>query len=834
VQQVPPPNATPPAELPPAQAPPGAGAGVADDPDRFRQLLEGLEAIAVQGYDRQRRVIFWNSASERLYGWTREEALGRQLEDLIIPAPMRPYVIDAVEGWMAQGTLSMPAEALDLQHKDGHTVPVLSSHTLRQRSNGEPEMYCVDIDLKPRRDAEQALRAAQQRLELALAGGNDGIWDWNLDAGELYVSPRFRELLGYADEAAFRAGFGLAPAVPLPHLPADDVVGALAVRAGFDLRHVIHPDDAAAVVAALDAHLLHDGPPFDHTYRLRTAGGTWRWVHGRGRALRDAAGRALRFAGAMSDITDRVEAEQALRASEERFRSLTALSADWYWETDAAHRFSALGGGLPERDSMVPGMLGRCRWEVPCENLTAADWAVHRAALDRHEPFRDMEVHRRDDGGRLRVYRSSGTPRFDEAGRFTGYHGVGRDETELFEAQQRHERLQAQLRESQKLEALGTLAGGVAHDFNNVLGVLLGTLGLARQDLAQGLPVQGRLDQIEGAALRARQLVQQILAFSRRQQPELRPRALQPLVQDVHGLLRATLPAAVTLRLALPEEALVADLDAAQIHQVLMNLGINAWQALHGRGGEIEIGAVADDTVHPDGRVEPGLRLWVGDSGCGMDEETQRRAFEPFFTTKAPGEGTGLGLSVVHGIVTGHGGRITVQSSPGAGSTFTIRMRRCTGPAAPAAQPPVVVAAAGHGERVLLVDDDDVVRLISAETLSRAGYRVSGHARAAEALQALRREPEGFDLIVTDYNMPGASGLELAAEALTIAPRVPVLLTSGYLADGVREAARRGGVCGIVPKERIREDLLPRVAEALARRGAPEAVPRTAWSPTGY
>ncbi len=806
----------------------------ADDPDRFRQLLEGLDAIAVQGYDSHRRVFFWNSASERLYGWTREEALGRRLEELIIPAPMWPLVIQAVEGWMAQGVVSLPAEELDLQHKDGHPVPVLSSHTLRRRNDGESEMYCVDIDLKPRRDAERALRAAQERLELALAGGNDGIWDWNLDSGEIYFSPRFCELLGYADEASFRAGYGFAAAPVLPAAAPVRPIGAPARRAGFDIRHAVHPDDVAAMVAALDAHLVHGGPAFDHVNRALHAGGNWRWVHSRGRAVRDATGRAVRFAGAMTDITDRVEAEGTLRTSEERFRSLTELSADWYWETDAEHRLTALSGGWQLRGGPSPGQLGERPWEAPCDNVGESAWAAHRALLARHEPFRDFETRRHDERGRLRVYLSTGTPRFDEAGHFLGYHGVGREQTELVEAQQRHDVLQAQLRESQKLESLGTLAGGVAHDFNNILSVLLGTLGLAREDLAQGLPIQARLDQIEGAAMRARQLVQQILAFSRRQQPELSPRELQPLLREVHGLLRATLPAAVTLTLTMPAEPLVADLDAAQIHQVLMNLGINAWQSLRGGAGEIEFGVAADTWAEDDGRVTPGLRLWVRDSGCGMDDETQRRAFDPFFTTKPPGEGTGLGLSVVHGIVTGHGGRIALRSEAGVGTRFSIRLRRHVGvlPAAPV--PAANTPALGRGEHVMLVDDDDVVRLISGETLARAGYRVTAHARVADALLALKAAAGDVDLIVTDYNMPGASGLELAVAARHIAPNVPVLLASGYLADSVREAARRSGVCGFVRKERIREELLMHVAQALALRGGLEVAPRMLWSVTGY
>jgi PAS domain S-box-containing protein len=628
-------------------------------------LLEGLPTIAVQGFGPDLRIDFWNSSSTRLYGWRREEALGRRLEDLLLRPDDRPAYLRAVQALM-DGSEPAPAPVvLEVQHRDGHTVPALCCLALRQRAAGGPQVFCIDIDLGP-----------QQR---ALA---------------------------------------------------------------------------------------------------------------------------------------------ALRASEERLRTLADLSADWFWETDAEHRYSAMHGQPGDGPDGVSHYLGRRRWEIDDGGLSAAAWDEHRARLARHEPFRNLALRRLDANGRERFYIVSGQPRFDAEGKFAGYIGVGRDLTELHEARRERERLQAQLREAHKLEALGTLAGGVAHDFNNLLGALLGSLRMAREDAAAAPPpatLQTHLAQMERTGQRARELVQRILAYSRRAPPSTATLPVQPLVHEAMALLRATLPPRVALVEALSAEPLLVQIDAGQWQPVLVNLGINAWQALGDAPGTIEFGAAP-------GRLSDqrdAVQLWVRDSGCGMDAETRRRAFEPFFTTKAPGEGTGLGLALVHGVITAHGGEVEIDSAPGAGTTVRLLLPRAQAASAdaPAADAPAPLCWLPRGHRVLLVDDDEVVRLVATALLERAGSEVVALESASSALARLQAEPTGWHALVTDLHMPGLDGLALARQARELAPDLALVLVSGNLSDAARARALTLGVQGLVHKERMAEELLPVLSAALRPSG---------------
>ena len=389
------------------------------------------------------------------------------------------------------------------------------------------------------------------------------------------------------------------------------------------------------------------------------------------------------------------------------------------------------------------------------------------------------------------------------------------------------EQLGQQLRQSQKLEAIGTLAGGIAHDFNNVLGAILGNVALARDDLARDHPAERSLTQIEVAASRARDLVQQILAFSRRQPPALVTRPLRPLVDDILGLLRVTLPPGITLDTELADAPLYVRADTTQLHQVLMNLCANAWQSLHGEPGQVTVGlaalwpadAQAAGIALGDASVQaPIAHLWVRDSGCGIDEATRLRIFEPFFTTKPAGSGTGLGLSVVHGIVMGHGGTLTVDSQPGRGSTFhvylpTVAVDPVTDTAAAESRLPA--AWSGQGQRVLYVDDDEVMKVLVERLLTRAGYRPACHGSVQQALAALRADPAAWDVVVTDYSMPELSGVEFARRARAIRPDLPVIVMSGYVADELRQAARACGVREVIQKQYTLEELGPALRRAV-------------------
>jgi signal transduction histidine kinase/ActR/RegA family two-component response regulator len=381
---------------------------------------------------------------------------------------------------------------------------------------------------------------------------------------------------------------------------------------------------------------------------------------------------------------------------------------------------------------------------------------------------------------------------------------------------------EVRLRESQKMEAIGTLAGGIAHDFNNILAAILGNTALARESLPAGHPAEPHLGQVLQAGAHARSLVQQIVAFSRRQPLARVAQPLAPLLQSSVRLLRATLPAAVELKVQVADHPVWAQVDANQLQQVLMNLCTNAWHALAGGSGRIDLGL---DEVWVDaamaasiGGLGPGphARLWVADNGCGMDEAALARIFEPFYTTKPVGQGTGLGLSVVHGIVTAHEGAIGVASRPGQGSRFDLYF-----PLVAAMPSPAELHGgdesqrAGRGERVIYLDDDAVMAMLAEALLGRDGYAVRSFTDAHAALAAVREAPEDVDLFVTDYNMPELSGLDVVRALHEIRPGLPVIISSGFLNDEIRAAAARAGVRHLLQKEYSTEQLTPLVRRVL-------------------
>lgn len=396
---------------------------------------------------------------------------------------------------------------------------------------------------------------------------------------------------------------------------------------------------------------------------------------------------------------------------------------------------------------------------------------------------------------------------------------IVRDVSPQLAAAAERAQLEAQLRHAQKMEAVGTLAGGIAHDFNNLLAVMLGGATLLAD--APGLtdPERAQLERMRQAALRGRSLVQQLLTFSRPSAEGRRPQPLQPLVEESLSLLALSLPATVQLERRLQAAPLVVATEATQIQQIVINLCNNAWQAMPGHKGRI---VVSLDAARAEGH--DWARLGVRDDGMGMDAATRERVFEPFFTTKAPGQGTGLGLSMVHGIVSAHGGRIELNTAPGQGAEFLIWL-----PLAPATVESCVPAdpvealdrtpAPGAGRRLLYLDDDEVLRLTVGALLQRAGYEVELHAEPATALAALQARPQAYAGLVSDYNMPQMSGLEVLQTLRERGNCLPVLLMSGRLPDEVRDILARMPAVAVLAKEYLSEQLAHAVGELLAQPG---------------
>lgn len=360
-------------------------------------------------------------------------------------------------------------------------------------------------------------------------------------------------------------------------------------------------------------------------------------------------------------------------------------------------------------------------------------------------------------------------------------------------------KLEERLRQSQKMEAMGTLAGGIAHDLNNILTPILGYSGLALTKISSDNPLAADLQQVTKAAGRAKDLVRQILTFSRQAHQERKPFQPHPVVEEALKLLRASLPSTITIRKEIPSKCGSIMADPTQLHQIIMNLCTNAYHAMRETGGVLGV-SLAEITLGKDAdgkgsELAPGnyVLITVSDTGCGMDNKTLSHIFEPYFTTKTKGEGTGLGLSVVHGIVKSYQGQITVHSEPGNGTIFHVYLPRME-------ETPFFVNAAcsqtipSGTERVLLVDDDEVIAAMMQQILQNLGYQVISCSNSLEALACIAQDPLTLDLLITDMTMPNLTGYELAQKALAIRPNLPIILCTGFSELTNKEQAQALGI----------------------------------------
>ena len=391
-----------------------------------------------------------------------------------------------------------------------------------------------------------------------------------------------------------------------------------------------------------------------------------------------------------------------------------------------------------------------------------------------------------------------------------------RDISERNQAEALRISLEEQLQESQKMEAIGTLAGGIAHDFNNIIATILGNADLALEDTISNHSAQRSIEEIRKAGRRARDLVQQILSFSRKQPMERKCIALKPVVEESVRLMRATFPACVRINFHCTDAPDVMA-DATQIEQALLNLATNSMQAAHGGPQSIDIGldtvildasfAEQPHACHAMRLSQPTrtARLTVRDEGEGMDAETMGRIFEPFFTTKPMGEGTGLGLSVVRGILQAHEGAVVVDSQPAKGTTFTLYLPIATAQKDTSKKPAgldgmLKIPTVGAGRRLLYIDDDESIVSLLKRLLERRGYVVSGFVDARAAIERLRKDPYEFELVLTDYNMPFLSGLDVARAVQNIRSNLPVAIVSGFIDERLLSQAKGSGVRELIVK----------------------------------
>ncbi len=407
-----------------------------------------------------------------------------------------------------------------------------------------------------------------------------------------------------------------------------------------------------------------------------------------------------------------------------------------------------------------------------------------------------------------------------EAGEKLVRYGAFQDITDRKRAEEEKEKMETQLRQSQKMEAIGTLAGGIAHDFNNILSAIIGYTELAICDIPAGSLARQNLDQVLHASSRVKDLVKQILSFSRFTEQERLPLRLGKITREALKLLKASIPATIEIRHNIKTVPGTVLADPTQVHQVLMNLCTNAAHAMQQSGGvmEINLDQVDIDNVSADqdGELKPGpyCRLTVSDSGHGIDSKTRDRIFEPFFTTKEPGQGTGMGLSVVHGIVMSHGGTIKVSSTPGKGTTFHIYLPLIKSEMEVQDKTDNKFLPTGT-EHILFVDDKEILVDIVTQMLERLGYRVSTRTSSLEALELFQAMPGEFDLVITDMTMPRMTGTRLSQSMLKIRPDIPIILCTGFSKQITREKAKAIGIKRFLMKPLLAHQMARVIREVL-------------------
>ena len=574
-------------------------------------------------------------------------------------------------------------------------------------------------------------------------------------------------------------------------------------------------------------------------WRITTPSGRRKWLHGIGRPQPQADGSTL-WHSFVLDVTNSQQTQEKLRESEDRFQQLingipnvamqsydaNLVCRFWNQASERLYGYTAEEAvGVSLLDLVIPPLI-HSEVVASIGQMIGTGEAIPPGEL----------LLQRKDGSAVSVYSSHVMLRRE--GQSPEFFCIDYDLSERKSAEETRLLLLSQLRESQKMEALGTLAGGVAHDFNNIVAAILGNVELALDDVPDANPAHTSLHEIRKAGRRARDLVQQILAFSRRQDSARKPTCLRAVIEEAHSLLRATLPADVALQLQVDLDLPAVMANATQIEQVMLNLATNALQAVQGQVGatvqmrlermhqldspsgidEIEVLALQADWPGQ------GVRLSVIDNGMGMAPETLLRVFEPFFTTKAPGAGTGLGLSVVHGILREHGVGLRVRSQVGAGTVFVAAFPGLAGtvpdqPLAESPEPgkPAHLLRNAPAPHVLYVDDDEAIAFLVRRLLERDGYRVSAFTDPQAALNALRNTQLDVALCITDFNMPGMSGLRLAREIKALRPKLPVAIASGYISEELREQAPGAGVDEVIFKPDTVEALCAAIERLLKR-----------------
>ena len=640
--------------------------------------------------------------------------------------------------------------------------------------------------INERKKIEETLRKSEQLLSTHLLNTPIGAISWDLNFKTVEWNPAAETIFGYTKDEALSK----------------------------HAAELILPEDMKELVDVIFQDLISEKGGTRSTNENITKGGRRIICDWYNTVLKDADGKVIGIASFVSDITERVQANEGLRKSEEKFRTL------FHTSPNAITLTSAENGVYIDVNDGFTKMLGYSKEDVIGKTSAELniwndfkDRELLASGLKKYGLVDDLEADFKGKNGQIK----SG---------IMSAHLLNIENKNIIFAITRNvteqRKLESQLQQSQRMESIGTLAGGIAHDFNNILSPIVGYTEMVLLDTPEDSPVRDSLNQVYTSALRAKDLVNQILTFSRQDSSELMLMKMQPIVKEALKLIRSTIPTTIEIKQDINPDCGVIKADPTQIHQIVMNLATNAYHAMEETGGELkvslkemEFGAL--DLINPD--MVPGIYacLIVADTGVGMDKNLIDKIFDPFFTTKTIGRGTGMGLSVVHGIVTAMGSAIHVYSEPGKGTEFHVYLPVEKN----LSEEQVIHSTApiqGGTEQILLVDDEEVILIMEKRMLERLGYQVTSRTSSLEALEAFRANPDKFDLIITDMAMPNMPGDKLSAELTKIRPGIFILLCTGFSQTMSEEKAALMGIKGFLFKPIVMKDLARKIRDVLDKK----------------
>jgi two-component system, cell cycle sensor histidine kinase and response regulator CckA len=775
----------------------GTAEALQDSEKRYRRLFESAkDGILILDAD-SGKVVDVNAFLLNLLGYSYDAICGQYIWELGVFKDIAASK-DAFK--TLQDNEYIRYDDLPLETLDGRPIAVefVSNVYLVDHSK---VIQCNIRDITGRKKSEEALQASRLQLSEAMDLAHIVYWEFDPVTQTYVVNDPFYAFYGTTAEQ--EGGY---------RMPREDYA-----------KRFVHPDDLPRYYQFLEENTLRPGPESvaDIEHRIVRRGGKVRHILARTRSVKDDSGRIVKRYGANQDITDRKQMERGLEESEEQFRKMfegspigmVVVGADFHFTRANAAFCEMLGYTQEELTSLTFKDITHPE-HVAEDVLCVNDLLSGKIPL-----YRTEKRYLRKDKEVLWGSTTVNVMR-DRDDRFLYFFTTVEDISDRKQAEEEKSHLESQLLQSQKMEAIGTLAGGVAHDFNNILTAIIGFASILQMDMEKDNPKTAYLDQILAAAERAANLTQSLLVFSRKQQIDLKPHKINDIIEQATKLLKRLLTEDIGLKAVLTPVNPAIMADVTQIDQILINLATNARDAMP-KGGTLRIETAAvtldDEFIKAQGYGEPGnyAVLSVSDTGLGMDEKTKEHIFEPFFTTKELGKGTGLGLSTVYGAVKQHGGYIAVDSAPNRGTVFQIYF-----PLVHSRQEEAVLVpqeAKGGTETILVAEDDLGVRKLIIDVLGRHGYAPIEATDGVEALRLFMDHKDTINLVICDVVMPKMNGREVYEEIKRTSPTMKVLFTSGYTSDVIIDKGVEDATVDFIRKPIKPLEFLTKVREVLDR-----------------